>query len=56
MSLGLNLHHGGRRGVKISDCFPFPDPTTEQKQQVRELGVWLDAHPGRYPELPEELR
>jgi len=26
------------------DPFPFPDPTSEQKQQIRELGDRLDSH------------
>ncbi|WP_310488611.1 type IIL restriction-modification enzyme MmeI [Chamaesiphon sp. VAR_69_metabat_338] len=26
------------------DCFPFPDPTPEQKQKIRELGDRLDSH------------
>ncbi|MGC9526557.1 MAG: DNA methyltransferase [Limnospira sp.] len=44
---------GGRRGkgntpvyskTKCFDCFPFPDPTPDQKQKIRELGERLDAH------------
>ncbi|MGD1929871.1 MAG: class I SAM-dependent DNA methyltransferase [Leptolyngbyaceae cyanobacterium] len=26
------------------DCFPFPDPTPEQKQKIRDLSERLDAH------------
>jgi hypothetical protein len=47
------LAAGGRLGVgndprynktRCFDPFPFPDPTSEQKQKIRELGERLDAH------------
>ncbi|HEY9707294.1 MAG TPA: DNA methyltransferase, partial [Oculatellaceae cyanobacterium] len=47
------LAAGGNRGVgndpvyvktKCFDKFPFPDPTPEQKQKIRDLGERLDAH------------
>ena len=30
--------------TRCFDPFPFPDPTPEQKQEIRELGEKLDAH------------
>ena len=30
--------------TRCFDPFPFPDPTSEQKQQIRELGDRLDSH------------
>jgi hypothetical protein len=48
-----SLPTGGRLGIgndpsyNHSDCFykfPFPDPTPEQKQKIRELGDRLDSH------------
>ncbi len=30
--------------TKCFNAFPFPDPTPEQKQKIRELGERLDAH------------
>ncbi|MDB9342390.1 hypothetical protein PN456_03900 [Nodularia spumigena CS-586/05] len=47
------LAAGGRLGIgndpvyvktKCFDPFPFPEPTAEQKQKIRELGEKLDAH------------
>ncbi|MDB9316714.1 class I SAM-dependent DNA methyltransferase [Nodularia spumigena] len=47
------LAAGGRLGVgndpiynktRCFDPFPFPEPTAEQKQKIRELGEKLDAH------------
>jgi hypothetical protein len=47
------LAAGGRLGIgndprynktRCFDPFPFPDPTLEQKQKIRDLGERLDAH------------
>ncbi|MDB9303224.1 hypothetical protein PN488_02305 [Nodularia spumigena CS-591/12] len=58
------LAAGGRLGVgndpvyvktKCFDPFPFPEPTAEQKQKIRELGEKLDAHrkqvQAQYPDV-----
>ncbi|MFM2062239.1 MAG: hypothetical protein RLZZ507_1909 [Cyanobacteriota bacterium] len=56
------LASGSQRGVTpvypksiCFDKFPFPDPTTEQKQKIRELGERLDSHRKRvqtqHPEI-----
>jgi len=58
------LAAGGRLGVGNDPCynstrcfapFPFPDPTPEQRQHIRELGERLDAHrkarQAEYPDL-----
>jgi very-short-patch-repair endonuclease len=44
---GAWLGVGNDSNYNHSDCFskfPFPDPTPEQKQKIRELGERLDAH------------
>lgn len=56
------LASGSQRGVTpvypksiCFDKFPFPDPTPEQKQKIRELGERLDSHRKRvqtqHPEI-----
>ena len=58
LKTGAWLGVGNDSNYNHSDCFgkfPFPNPTPEQKQKIRELGERLDSHRKRvqtqYPEI-----